>query len=66
MFEKLTSKENFIKVITVLLIGSVVVLALSILTETDDGRRQITDGDGGAEEQLAPFCRTSTERETLR
>lgn len=52
MFEKLTSKENFIKVITVLLIGSVVVLALSIFTETDDGRRQITDGDGGAEEQL--------------
>ncbi len=37
---------------TVLLIASVVILALSILTETDDGRRQITDGDGGSEEQL--------------
>ena len=52
MFEKLTAKENFIRLITVLLIASVVILALSILTETDDGRRQITDGDGGSEEQL--------------
>lgn len=50
MFEKLTAKENFIRLITVLLIASVVILALSILTETDDGRRQITDGDGGSEE----------------
>ena len=52
MLEKLTAKENFIKLITALLIASVVVLALSILTETDDGRRQIVDGDGGTEEQL--------------
>ena len=52
MFEKLTAKENFIRLMTVLLIASVVILALSILTETDDGRRQITDGDGGSEEQL--------------
>ena len=52
MFEKITAKENFIKLMTVLLIASVVILALSIFTENDDGRRQIIDGDGGSEEQL--------------
>lgn len=52
MFEKITGKENFIKIITVLLIASVGILALSILTESSDGRKQIIDGDGGSEEQL--------------
>ncbi len=52
MFEKIAGKENFIKLITVLLIASVAILALSILTENSDSRRQIIDNDGGSEEQL--------------
>ena len=52
MFEKFTGKENFIKIITVLLIASIGILALSILTENSDGRKQIIDGDGASEEQL--------------
>lgn len=40
------------KLVSVLLILSVVVLTLSILLESRDGRRQILDGDGGTEEQL--------------
>lgn len=52
MFEKLTAKENFIKLITVLLIASIAILALSILTDSTDGRRQIIDMNGGVEEQL--------------
>lgn len=52
MFEKLTGKENFMKLITVLLIASIVILALSIFTDTSDGRKQIIDMDGGSEEQL--------------
>lgn len=52
MFGKLAGKENFIKLITVLLIASVGILAISILTENSDGRRQITDSNGGSEEQL--------------
>ena len=52
MFEKFIAKENFIKLITVLLIASIGILALSILTENSDGRKQITDNDRASEEQL--------------
>ena len=52
MFEKIVGKENFIKLITVLLIASIGILALSILTDSSDGRKQIIDLDGGSEEQL--------------
>ena len=52
MFEKFIAKENFIKLITVILIASIGILALSILTENSDGRKQITDNDGASEEQL--------------
>ena len=51
MFEK-TGKETFMKLISVLLIASIAILAISVLTAQRDGRRQITDGDGGSEEQL--------------
>ena len=40
MFEKMAGKVNLIKLITVLIIASVAVLALSILTESSDGRKQ--------------------------
>lgn len=52
MFEKMAGKVNLIKLITVLIIVSVAVLALSILTESSDGRKQIIDRDGGSEEKL--------------
>ena len=51
MFEKM-GKENFIKIITVLLIASIAILELNILTTGSDKRKQIIDRDGGTEEQL--------------
>ena len=51
MFEKI-GKENFIKIITALLIASIAILELNILTSDSDRRKQIIDGDGGTEEQL--------------
>ena len=40
MFEKIASRENFIRLITVLLIASIAILAFSILSEylTDAAR----------------------------
>lgn len=52
MFEKILGKDALVKLITVLLVASVAVLALSILTDSKDGRRQIADLDGGSEEAL--------------
>jgi len=51
MFQK-ADKESFRKLVSILLAVSVTILALSILTEPHDGRKQILDGDGGTEEQL--------------
>ena len=34
MFEKIASRENFIRLITVLLIASIAILAFSILSES--------------------------------
>ena len=52
MFEKIAGRENFIKLITFLLIASIGILAISILTDSSDSRKQIIDMDGGSEEQL--------------
>ncbi len=52
MIEKITGNESFIRLIVVLLIASIGILTLSIFTTGSDGRKQIIDGDGGAEEQL--------------
>ena len=52
MFEKIVSKGSLGKLITILLIASVAILALSILTDSKDGRKQIIDPDGGDEERL--------------
>ena len=52
MFEKIVSKGSLGKLITILLIASVAILALSILTDSKDGRKQIIDSDGGDEERL--------------
>ena len=51
MIEKI-GKENLIKVITFLLVASVAILALNMLTSSTGSRKQIVDGDGGAEEKL--------------
>lgn len=51
MFEN-TGKETFIKLISILLLVSVAILAVSVLMSPRDGRRQIIDGNGGSEEQL--------------
>lgn len=51
MFQKL-EKDSFRKLVSILLAVSVAILALSILTESKDGRKQILDGNGGTEEQL--------------
>lgn len=51
MFQK-TDKDTFRRLAAILLAVSVALLALSVLTESTDGRRQILDPDGGTEEQL--------------
>lgn len=49
MFEKLKGDGHFTKVVTVLLIASIGILALSVLSDTSDGRKQIIDRDGSEE-----------------
>ena len=53
MFEKLVSKRALTGLITLLLIGSILILTLSVFSQGKDGRRQIIDMDGGSEERLA-------------
>lgn len=52
MFDKFAGKENLTKIITAMLIVSIVILALSIFSESSDGRKQIIDMDGGTETRL--------------
>lgn len=52
MFEKYVSKGMLSRLVTVLLIASVAILALSILNGSKDGRKQIIDSDGASEERL--------------
>jgi len=52
MFDKITGKDNLVKIVTVMLIASILIIALSIFSEGDDGRKQIIDMDGGSESQL--------------
>ena len=49
MFEKLVSKRALTGLITLLLIGSILILTLSVFSQGKDGRRQIIDMDGGSE-----------------
>ena len=51
MFD-IKGNTNLIRVIVVLLIASIGILTLSIITDNNDGRKQIIDRDGGAEEKL--------------
>ena len=52
MFDKLAKKEGLMRLVTILLIGSILLLTLSVLGESKDRRRQIIDLDGGTEERL--------------
>lgn len=52
MFDKLVSNKMLVRLITLLLIGCVVILTLSVFSKSKDGRRQIIDMDGGTEERL--------------
>lgn len=52
MLEKVLNKGGLAKLVVFLLIASIVIITISILTSSDDGRRQIIDKDGGSEEQL--------------
>ena len=53
MFEKLVSKKALTGLVTLLLIGSILILTLSIFSQQKDGRKQIIDMDGSSEERLA-------------
>ena len=47
MFEKLKiTKDTIVKIITLLLIASVFLLTMSVLTDDNDSRKQVTDDDG--------------------
>lgn len=52
MFEILKGNQHLLRIIVFMLIASIGILTLSILSDTDDGRRQIIDKDGSSEEQL--------------
>lgn len=53
MFEKLVSKKALRGLVTLLLVGAILIMALSIFSQNKDGRRQIIDMDGSSEERLA-------------
>lgn len=50
MFEKPEiTKEGIMKIVVALIIASIVLLSLSILTDGNDSRKQISDDDGATE-----------------
>ena len=53
MFEKLVSKKALRGLVTLLLVGAILIMALSIFSQNKDGRQQIIDMDGSSEERLA-------------
>ena len=52
MFDRLVKKEGLMRVVVIILIGSVMFLTINVMTTSKDGRRQIIDPDGGTEERL--------------
>lgn len=53
MFEKPEiKKENILKIVVALIVASVILLTLSILTDDNDSRSQISDNDGATETTL--------------
>ncbi len=53
MFEKTSiSKDHMVKGIAVILVASVFFLTMSVLTDDNDSRKQISDNDGASETAL--------------
>lgn len=56
MFKKILSdpetKDKYIKVLALLIIGTVLLLSFDVFTKNHDERRQIIDEDGGIEAEL--------------
>lgn len=52
MFDKLVKKEAVMRLVTVLLVGSILILTLNVMFSGKDRRKQIADIDGGTEERL--------------
>ena len=53
MLEKIRlSKDSMTKLISVLIVAAIFFLAMSILTDNDDGRKMISDNNGASESAL--------------
>ena len=53
MLEKIRlSKDSMTKLISVLIVAAIFFLAMSILTDNDDGRKMISDNNGATESAL--------------
>lgn len=50
-----TTKDTVMKIVTVIIIASIFLLAISILTDDNDSRKQISDDNGATERTLAKF-----------
>ena len=56
MFERPEiKKETMVKIIGAIIVASVFLLTISILTDSHDSRRQISDDDGATESALCSF-----------
>ena len=56
MFERPEiQKETMVKIIGAIIVASVFLLTISILTDSHDSRRQISDDDGATESALCSF-----------
>ncbi len=56
MFEKpKITKDTIVKIISVMIIASVFLLTMSILTDDNDGRKQVSDDNGATEATLCTF-----------
>lgn len=50
-----TTKDTVMKIVTVIIIASIFLLTISILTDDNDSRKQISDDNGATERTLAKF-----------
>lgn len=56
MFGKIQfTKDTAVKIITAIIISSIFLLTVSVLTESDDSRKQISDDNGASEAALCSF-----------
>lgn len=56
MFGKIQfTKETAVKIITAIIISSIFLLTISVLTDPDDSRKQISDDNGASEAALCSF-----------